>query len=70
MCDEKHFAALHRALDKYYHITAGQKMADFFEGVGRSVQVRGMSRSGVGNWCMRFAAVQAEYEQHDRSLST
>lgn len=47
VCDEKHMHALHRALDKYYHITAGQKVADFFEGVGRSVQVGGDSSVAV-----------------------
>eukprot|EP00879_Flechtneria_rotunda_P022311 GHRR01023540.1.p1 GENE.GHRR01023540.1~~GHRR01023540.1.p1 ORF type:complete len:213 (+),score=84.92 GHRR01023540.1:344-982(+) len=35
---ERHMAALHRALDKYYHISAGQKMADFFEDVGAHVR--------------------------------
>jgi hypothetical protein len=37
--DERQLAALHRALDKHYHLSAGQKVAEFFEGVKTSVQV-------------------------------
>ncbi|WIA23609.1 hypothetical protein OEZ85_000318 [Tetradesmus obliquus] len=36
--DERQLAALHRALDKHYHLSAGQKVAEFFEGVVTSVQ--------------------------------
>jgi hypothetical protein len=38
--DERQLAALHRALDKHYHLSTGQKVAEFFEGVKTSVQVR------------------------------
>jgi hypothetical protein len=45
--DERQLAALHRALDKHYHLSAGQKVAEFFEGVKTSVQVC----QGI---CLRF----------------
>eukprot|EP00775_Hariotina_reticulata_P001681 gene1681-2025_t len=38
-CSDKDLAALYKALDRFYHLSAGAKVVDFLEGVRTSVQV-------------------------------
>lgn len=59
--DERQLAALHRALDKHYHLSAGQKVAEFFEGVVTSVQ--------VGSMCEGFRVFKVGQQEPDIARS-